>query len=192
MAIDASDRPNDSFGYSVYAVVAFAPPELADPIDMLRRTIATKRASIPAHVTVKGTFCGIDSLDVVCEQIGAVAQTTAPVQIDFADPRNPTSGESRAVLWAEMRLTSDLLALNDALEQAIGPLSTNAYSDEPYQPHLTFCQGCSSEQINHAMRLAAEIDFGTGFLATAIDLMGRIGPAYGGRWESAGRFPLIG
>ena len=192
MAIDTSDRPNDSFGYSVYAVVAFAPPELAYSVDGLRRTIAMKRASIPAHVTVKGTFCGIDSLEVVCEQIGAVAQTTAPVQIDFADPRNPASGESRAVLWTEVRLTSDLLALNGALEQAIGPISTAAYSDEPYRAHLTLCQDCSPEQMDHAMRLAAEIDFGTGFLATAIDLMGRIGPAYGGRWESAGRFPLIG
>ena len=190
MAIDGSNHPDDAFGHSVYAVVAFAPPELADAVDGLRRAIEMKRASIPAHVTVKGTFCDIDSLEAVHEQIQTIAQTTAPVQIDFADPRNPASGDSWAVL--DVRLTSALSALNDFLEQALGPLSTNAYSDEPYRPHLTLCQDCSPEQLDHAMRLAAAIDFGTGFLATAIDLMGRTGPAYGGRWESIERFPLSG
>ena len=48
MAIDAGDHPNDSFGYSVYAVVAFAAPEQADaadaalPLSGHRRTLSAR------------------------------------------------------------------------------------------------------------------------------------------------------
>ena len=190
MAINASDHPNDSSGYSVYAVVALAPGNQAAAVEKLRREIGMKRAAIPAHVTVKGTFCDVESLDALHRSVTGIAERTAPVQVDFADDGSPHFTESFGGML--IHLTPQLVALNAALEEAIGPLSTNAYSDEPYRPHLTLCQDCSATQIEEARRLAGELSMGAGFLAAAVHLVGRIGPAYGGRWTAIERFPLRG
>ena len=190
MAVDASDRPNDSFGYSVYAVVALAPPEQAAAVETLRREIGMKRASMPAEITVKGTFCDIGSLDALLELVTGIAGRTAAVQVDFEDGDTLHFGESFGVV--QVRLSPPLATLTTLLEGAIGPVSTNAYMGDPFWTHLTLCQDCSSEQLRRAKRLAASLALGTGFVADAIDLMGRVGPAYGGRWESIERFSLIG
>jgi len=179
VAIDASDRPNDSFGYSVYAVVALAPGNQVAAVEKLRREIGMKRAAPIAHVTVKGTFCDVESLDAVRRSVTGIAERTAPVQVDFADDGSP-------------HFTESFGGINAALEEAIEPISTNAYNDEPYRPHLTLCQDCSATQIEEARRLAGELSMGAGFLAAAVHLMGRIGPAYGGRWTAIERFPLRG
>lgn len=190
MALDASCHPNDSFGYSVYAVVAFAPCDQAAKIEGLQRGIGMKRATIPAHVTVKGTFCEIASLQELCRLAGDIAERTVPVQMDFDDDGAPHFTGSSGNL--QIRLTPQLTALNAALEQAIGPVSTNAYRDGPFRPHLGLCQDCSAAQIDEAKRLAEELDLGTGFLAASIAFVGRVGPAYGGRWESIAQFSLRG
>jgi len=188
VVVDASDRTNDSFGYSVYAVVAFAPRSRAAAVEKLRREIDMKRAALPAHVTIKGTFCDIEDFDAVRRSVVGITERSAPAQVDFADDGSPHFTESFGGMLVS--LTPQLTALNAALEEAIGPISTNAYTDEPFRPHLTLCQDCSAVQIEQAKRLAGELDLGTGFLGASIDLVGRVGPAYGGRWESIEHFPL--
>ncbi len=190
MAIDASNRENDRFGYSVYAVVAFAPEGLTRKVDALRRGIAMERVAIPAHVTVKGTFCDIDSLDGLRSLIGDIAAGTPPVEMRFEAPDPVRFEETFGVL--EIRPKQLLSGLNEALSRAIDPISTNAYFDGPFWPHLTLCQECSAAQIEQAKQLAAKLEPGTGFTCGAIDLMGRVGTAYGGRWESIELFRLRG
>jgi hypothetical protein len=54
---------NDEFGYACYTIVAPAPSELDGPLLDIEKAAGQERAKIPAHVTVKGTFYDIKSLD---------------------------------------------------------------------------------------------------------------------------------
>jgi hypothetical protein len=38
--------------------------------------------------------------------------------------------------------------------------------------------------------LAADMDIGTGFDVASVELMGRVGPAFGGRWTLIESLPL--
>ena len=76
--IDASDRQPDAFGYSLYCLVLLVPAPVASDVQGVRDLLRPERVMIPAHVTILGTFCEIESLEFVYEQIsGAMAGTDA-------------------------------------------------------------------------------------------------------------------
>src|SRR6266498_3307703 len=82
--IPADDQPNDSFGYSCYTVVLPAPPEIVAKGNRIERESGMSRAKIPAHITVKGTFHGITSLEEAQRIIRSITEKTAPFQVSFA------------------------------------------------------------------------------------------------------------
>jgi hypothetical protein len=95
--IDASDRPNDAHGYSVYCLVMLAPEPIASRVQEVRDLLRPARAMIAAHVTALGTFCEVDSLDRIIEQIAkAVVQTDTltlvPTGDIFESPNGLTAG----------------------------------------------------------------------------------------------------
>lgn len=182
-------QPEDSFGYSCYAVVLPAPPEIVAKCVPIERASGMTRAKIPAHITVKGTFYGIASLEEVQQRIRAITARTAAFEIRFA---GATSYWGETVGWLAVPAPPALQALHDALVAALRPLGTQAYDEDPYEPHLTYAQDVPSGGLARVQEMVAETDFGEGFRAEAIELMGRRGPAYGGKWLVIERFPLLG
>lgn len=185
----ADHQPDDRFGYGCYALVIPASPQIAATCARLERGAKMTRAKIPAHVTVKGTFINIDDLSLVRERTRAITDQVVPFDIPFAGAQSVwwDTGGALAVL-----VTPDLQALHDALVAAIAPLGQPAYQDDPYRPHMTYVQSISPEALQWVRAQVAEMDFGAGFRAEFVDLMGRKGPAEGGAWHTIERFPLQG
>jgi len=182
--------PNDRFGYSVYTVVAHASPEQVRMVADVRAAIEMARAAIPAHVTVRGTFHAIESLDDMRGMLREVAAGHEQARVEFGpgDWRfTVQDGGHDAVMPCVT--TPGLLALHEVVDAAIRPRSENAY-DDGYRAHMTLCQDCTGEQIERAKALVAGLDIGTGFTMSSVELMGRVGPAFGGGWELIESFPL--
>ena len=191
--IDSRTLTNDEFGYSAYTLVAMADPQQVASVDGVRNAIGLKRATIQAHVTIRGTFFAIPSLDDLRTSLRQVASEQSLAQVQFSAGGwkflRRESGRHAAIMPCET--TADLLDLNEAFDSVIRPISTNAYSDE-YRAHLTLCQDCTDEQIDDAERLAQDLDIGDGFEVGTVSLMGRVGPAFGGEWKPIDQFGLGG
>ncbi len=189
--VDSRTLTNDRFGYSAYTLVALADPAQISAVDAVRNAIGLKRATIQAHVTIRGTFFAIPSLDDLIGTIRPVASEQAYATVEFSPPGwkfyRRESGRHGAIMPCET--TPQLLALNKAFDSVIRPISTNAYSDE-YRAHLTLCQDCTDDQIAEAERLAEDLDIGSGFEVKSVQLMARVGPAFGGEWKLIESFPL--
>ena len=189
MPIDASNRPDDLFGYSVYAGVLFAPAQLAEPVDAVRVRVGSPRAALPAHVTVMGTFCDVKSLRGVQNAFDRAVKGHGPVKVTFDGEGlniHPTWAGFNAVKSAE------LASLYASFVQAVGPLVTDAYgyAEHGYTPHLTVWQECPPDKAQLAEQLGRPLNMGGGFVANAVVLVARRGTAYGGRWATVGLFPL--
>ncbi len=189
--VDARNLPNDQFGYSVYTVVALAKPEQISKVSAARKAIGLTRATIDAHVTIRGTFHTIENLDSLGKQLSETADKQSAARVVF-DPEGWTfipraDGLHLSIMRCET--TPDLLALNKAFDAVVRPQSTNAYPDD-YRAHLTLCQDCTDEQLGQARTIAAKLDIGTGFDVRSVQLMGRVGPAFGGVWELIESFEI--
>lgn len=183
------NQPNDQFGYSCYTLVIPAGAALTAQVAALRDAVGVTVASIPAHITVKGTFFNIASLEQVKQRVAAITRATAPFFISFQD--------TQVHWWAEVAaltvpVTPPLHALHDALVANIAPLGLPAYRDDPYVVHMTLVYNPAPAALERAKELIDPMDFGPGFQADAVQLMGRVGPRVGGAWELIEPFALSG
>jgi hypothetical protein len=62
----------------------------------------------------------------------------------------------------------------------------------PYLVHMTLIYGQQAEGLERAKQMIGTMDFGPGFQAKAVHLMGRVGPRVGGVWQLIESFPLGG
>jgi 2'-5' RNA ligase len=185
----SKELTNDRFGYSCYTLVVPASEKLINQVEALRNQMGVTVASIPAHVTVKGTFYGIDSLDQVKQLVEGITSSTAPFFISFKERNFHWWADGGALT---VPATPPIQSLHDTLVATISPLGKPAYQDDPYLVHMTLVYGQSPERLQQAQALVSEIDFGPGFMAEAVDLMGRVGPGVGGAWKLIKRFGLGG
>jgi 2'-5' RNA ligase len=183
----STNLTNDRFGYSCYALVIPAPPDITARVAAIEKASGMTRAKIPAHITVKGTFHQVADLKEVRETARRVVGGIRRFRISFegATVKGDAEGAGLAV-----PVSTDLQQLHDRLVAAFKPLVETVYPDDPYGPHMTFYQEAPVDGVELARALVEKTDFGTGFEATAVDLMGRRGPAYGGKWELIERFVL--
>lgn len=188
---DPRTLPNDRFGYSVYSLVAHASAEQVQMVAEVRETVGQERAVIPAHVTIRGTFYGIESLEEIRRQLRETAADLAPAQVEFSPDGWTFAAEGGDRHGCEMPCvtTPALVSLHESFNAVIRPLSKDAYGDG-YRAHMTLCQDCTDEQIQHAKALVARLNIGTGFRVGSVELMGRVGPAFGGEWRLIESFPL--
>ncbi len=188
---DPRTLPNDRFGYSVYALVSHASPEQVRLVAEVREAVGQARAVIPAHVTVRGTFSGIGSLDEMRGLLRQAAAGLEPTRVEFSTggwKLHSDDGDRHGCVMP--CVTSPALrSLHEAFDAVIRPLSLDGYGDG-YRAHLTLCQDCTREQVQRAMALVADRDFGTGFGFDSVELMGRVGPAFGGEWTLIESLPL--
>ncbi len=185
----SKELTNDRFGYSCYTLVVPASENLINQVEALRNQMGVTVASIPAHVTVKGTFYDIDSLEQVKQLVEGITSSTAPFFISFKERSFHWWADGGALT---VPATPPIQALHDTLVATISPLGTPAYQDDPYLVHMTLVYGQSPERLQQAQALVQEIDFGPGFMAEAVDLMGRVGPGVRGGWKLIKRFGLGG
>ncbi len=72
----AHNQPNDRFGYSCYSLVIIAPEDIIAKVNAIKRDSGMTIAHIPAHITIKGTFYGIESLDNLKQTIRSITNNT--------------------------------------------------------------------------------------------------------------------
>jgi 2'-5' RNA ligase len=186
---DSTNLSNDRSGYSCYTFVFPASPDITAKVTAIERASRMTRAKIPAHITVKGTFHQIADLEHIKAVARRVIGSTKRFWISFE------GAEVDCDAWGaglHVGTTPEMQRLHDDLAAAFKPLATTVYNDDPYGAHMTLYQEAPADGMKPLRPLIDETDFGPGFEAYAIDLMGRRGPAYGGRWELIERFPLAG
>jgi 2'-5' RNA ligase len=189
MTINSTHLENDEFDYSCYVVVIPAPARLTEPLLEIEQAAGQRRAKIPAHVTVKGTFYGIKSLDGIIEKIGEVAARHRPFTLGF-EGRGLVDSVHSVIL--DFPVNPDIQALHDDLMVEIGPLGKSAYPDDPYWVHMSIVNEVSPEGVETASNLLAGIDFGNEMQVEVIDLFARDGTAWEGTWKRLERFSLTG
>ncbi len=177
---------NDSFGYAVYSVVVFADHETRERVQAVRGAVAAQRAMMPAHVTVKGTFCRINDLDEIKTAVSDIALATDPFEIEFAGGASQTfGGADHQFGFQGIQVTPDLKALHMSLYDSLSPVSTRAYGSEGenYRPHLTVYAEPAPDRVDLANDLVSRLDLGAGFTANSMRLMGHVGRPYSGEWK---------
>lgn len=184
---DSTNLTNDNFGYSCYAFVFPVSPEITTKVTAIEQASRMTRAKIPAHITVKGTFHKIADLGEVRAVARRVIGGARRFRISFDGSKVDIDSRGAGL---DVKATPEMRRLHDALVAEFKPLATTVYTDDPYHPHMTLYQEPSSDGVEPARAMIGKTDLGPGFEAYAIDLMGRRGPAYGGRWELVERFPL--
>ena len=189
-------RPDDRFGYAVYSCVAFAAPEQQQEVQALRDAVKAQRSMMPAHVTVKGTFCEIPSLDAVKALIAQIAEVTPGFFVEFEGGIRLGRTYDTAPGWAgvQFRKTPELVGLHDSLYRVLAPVTTNAYGLErgdDYRPHMTVFDEPLPELKQLGKELAAKTKLRSpGFPVSEIWFMGHVGPPYRGRWMTIESFRL--
>jgi 2'-5' RNA ligase len=188
---DARTLPNDHFGYSVYALVAHATPEQVRMVAEVREAVGQARAVIPAHVTVRGTFYGIESLEGMRGLLRETAAGLEPARVEFSPGgwKLHTDDGDRHGCVMPCVTTPALRSLHETFDAIVRPRSQDAYGND-YRAHLTLYQDCTGDQIQRAEALVAGLDIGAGFSFESVELMGRVGPAFGGGWTLIESFPL--
>ena len=189
MTNPSTDLENDGFGYACYTIVIAAPPELTELLLAIERAAGQERAKIPAHVTVKGTFYGIASLDGLIDEIRSVTTRHEPFVLGTEGMELIWPGDSVILGFP---VNPEIQSLHDDLVANISPLGKPAYRDDPYRVHMSIVNEAKPEGVEIAKSRIAKIDFGDGLNVDSIDLMGRDGVAWGGVWQRLERFRLGG
>ena len=158
------NQPNDQFGYSCYSLVIPVSEELTARVETLRNTVGVTVASIPAHITVKGTFFNIESLEQVNQRIEAITRVTAPFFVSFQ--------AAEVHWWQEVAaltvpVTPPLQSLHDALVAGISPLGLPAYRDDPYVVHMTLVYNPAPAALERTQEVVTDLELPPRFDANA-------------------------
>ena len=180
---------NDEFGYSCYVLVIPAPERFAPALLDIEKTAGQELSKIPSHVTVKGTFYAIESLDGVLDAIRQVAARHAPFSLSFVG--REFVGLDHSVILG-FPGNPQIQALHDDLMANIAPLGKPAYPDDPYRVHMSIVNEVGSPGVEIARKELEKIDLGDEMQIDAFDLWARDGVAWGGTWKRLERFELGG
>jgi 2'-5' RNA ligase len=180
----------DPTHYDRFSIVTFAPAEIRDAVDALRRQLPPSgRPIMQAHVTLKGTFVEPGDLAEIakvirrdCAEAAPISLTTTGVQVFGGE------GGGVALSIAE---SEPLMALHRRLVADLRVLCRTTYSMEgasgAFHPHLTLVQQLPAAVLEEARRLAEQAAFQWTFPAREAALVGRRG---GTIWETLRAFPM--
>jgi 2'-5' RNA ligase len=180
-------RENNS-SFQRFAVVSFPDRASVQRIEELRAELPPRIAVMAPHVTLKGSFIGPTSIDEIQQEIGKIACESSPLRIEV---KSIHIGEIHIGL--DLIPTTDLISLHDQLFYALQLLVTDVYHDRPgsdYHPHMTVFYGLSENELNRAKRLVQDLEDLSSFTLTEASLVGRMGSAETGQWQTIQSFPL--
>ena len=189
MAVPSTYLENDEFGYSCYAIAIPVPPDLALRLTAVERAAGQERAKIPAHVTVKGTFYGIASLDGLIDSIRTVTTRHHSFVLGMGSIK---IFESEHSVILGLSVNPEIQSLHDDLVKTISPLGKPAYRDDPYRVQMSIVNEVKPEGVKIARTQIEETDLSDGLAVDAIGLMARDGVAWSGVWKRLERFRLGG
>lgn len=194
-SVSPYEQTNDTNGYAVYSVVVMADVLQQAAIERVRRGVGNMRSMIPAHVTVKGTFCRISDLNHLINLVSQIAQETPPFDVQFkpGGPEKKTSDQGSEFATQPIEKTVELVRLHERLYDAISPITALAYGREDgdyYWPHMTIYSEPSPDFLNQTDALLSELDIGESYPCDTMFLMGHIGRPYRGRWAVVREFPF--
>ncbi len=179
-------RAVDRYGHSGYSVVIMAPTAVQRAVGMLRDQLDIPVPTIPAHVTVKGTFAEIPDLESIGSRVASAAFGRGGFSMEL-DERVVWGTEGSRVYVLRIRSSPELDALHMKLFNDIDSITTNVYGHElaeGFSFHMTLYQEVDEVSHEKGIALSHEIDFPEHMDATSMCLMGRQGPrGPGGSWH---------
>lgn len=187
MAIESTYLENDRFGYSCYVVALPAPPDLTGELSAIERAVGQKRAKIPAHITVKGTFYDPESLPKIMEIVEGIAAGHHVISLPTAD---------HEIYWTDRFAgfrfisTKEIQRLHNELVAAIEPVSKPAYVDDPFRGHLSIIDTVDSDAVKTAVELGRQVVLPEVLELPFLDTYGRDGNATAGTWKRLSRIEL--
>ena len=188
-------QTTDEYGYTGYAIVIMMPQKVRGDVSRVRDQLTTPILTIPAHVTVKGTFVQLQSLDAIRSIINSVVKETRPFSIGLEEPL-VWGREGYRTLVISAKSSPELDSLHYKLFKSIEPITTNAYgreSAEGFHFHMAVYQ--EVDEVNHqkGQMLAAGLSLPGSVESRSVCLMGRVGPrGRGGKWQVIEEYPFSG
>jgi 2'-5' RNA ligase len=138
---------------------------------------------------VKRLFAGIPNVEEIQEAIHGICESVKPFRIEL-EAELESRGSNSSSLAIPVKITQELVAVNQALESAISPLADTEFGSSDFHPHMTVFQDASPEESGKGMRLARGLRLGTGFYVETLEMMARTAPSRGGRWTSLASFEM--
>ncbi len=176
--------------YDRFSIVAFAPPEVREAVEALRRQLPPSgRPIMAAHVTLKGTFVRPRELDEIAREVDRVCAGAAPFAI-AAGEVHVSSGPESGGIALTVEPSEGLMALHRQLAAALRDRCETIYGMEltgTFRPHLTIVQQIPAAALAGAQELVARAAPRFTFPATEAVLVGRRG---GRRWEPLRTAPI--
>ena len=172
----------DEHGYSGYIVVILMPEPVRLAVGKLREGLDIPILTMPAQVTVKGTFVRPRRLDQVHAIVTSVARETRPFKIRLADP-TVWGKENARTLVISTRPSADLVNLHVKLFEAIEPISTNIYGGTGQEPakdirfHMTIYQDVDEANHQTGLGLVSGLNLPHSVRVSCLQLLGRVGVA---------------
>jgi 2'-5' RNA ligase len=186
---------NDEFGFSVYTLVLFAPVDIQQTVQDLRDAVEVRRSMLPAHITIKGPFCGIDSIDNVKKRIDSVLAGASEVNIRLESERiSRTLPNAENIGLITVDVSEELDQLHRHLFRELDPVSTCAYWPEirgEFRPHLTVYHEPVPEKESLASTLLDSLKISDEFRAETVSLMGHVGTPFRGQWLPISEHSLV-
>jgi 2'-5' RNA ligase len=187
---DTAAQALDPTMYDRFSIVTFAPPEIREAVDALRRQLPPSgRPIMQAHVTLKGTFVEPRNLDEIAAVIRRDCATAEPISIVTTGVQ-VFGGEGGGVAFSVSE-SEPLIALHRRLVSDLRGLCNTIYSMEgeygTFHPHLTLVQQLPAAVLDDARRLADRAGSEWTFPAREAALVGRRG---GTAWEALLTFPI--
>lgn len=188
MSISAT--PVRASDFDRFAVVAFAPPFIVAEVAAIQAlSPPSLLPTIPAHVTVKGTFVEPTSLPEVISRITRVCSEAAPILVE-TDSVASSPAPTHASILALVRPNDALTALHTELWNQLSPLAQTIYASESrerYVPHLTLVHAISPDALEQAETVVARRSRHYSYMARTISLVGRHA---GDTWKTIADFEL--
>ena len=175
--------------YDRFSIVAFAPPDVRERVDALRRQLPPSgRPIMQAHVTIKGTFVEPRDLDEIASTIERACAAAEPFRLTTTGIR-VFDREGGGIGLAIQEL-DPFFALHRRLAQDLQPLCRTIYEAEltgTFHPHLTIVQQIPAEQIAPARTIVEAANLHVDFPAAEASLVAR---RAGQAWETLKTFPI--
>ncbi|MEO1020868.1 MAG: 2'-5' RNA ligase family protein [Pseudomonadota bacterium] len=178
----------DQYGFGRYSIVLHAPAATANEVQRFRVAIGIAHMTTEPHVSIVSHLFALQDREKLLIRLRDLAAELAAIRVTFAEPLlHLTEGGAVARIVA----SAELIAMRDAtLWQLPGVVSMSQSPDASWQPHLTVYQSNSPEVRAKAERLSRTLNLGSGFEATSLDLVGRLGTPPDGIREIIATIPL--
>ena len=177
--------------YDRFSIVAFAPPDVRERVDTLRRKLPPSgRPIMRAHVTIKGTFVEPVDLDEIARVIAQACAAATPFRLTTTGIR--VFDREGGGVGLAIQETEPFFALHHRLVADLQPLCRTIYEAELTQifhPHLTIVQQLPAEALEPARAVVEAANLHVDFPATEASLVAR---RAGTAWETLQSFPIGG